>query len=155
MIRRETNYKAYITHLSVLFLLLSKPELIKDSAKSPATYLTETQRTLLDLASQSTFVKKERAPLMALLAINKKLDTLGLSVDSEVSNETAITKVLSRYLEEFGHKGCVRDDLLPYLQGREGSIEPANRTILEVMVTETTVSRYADRKQCDTQLIPM
>jgi hypothetical protein len=155
LIRRETNYKAYITHLSVLFLLLSKPELIKDSAKSPATYLVETQRTLLDLASQPTFVKKERAPLMALLAINKKLDTLGLSVDSEVSDETATIKVLSRYLEEFGHKGCVRDDLLPYLQGRQGSIEPAIRSILEAMVTETTVSPHADRKQCDTQLIPM
>ena len=94
----------------------------------------------MDLASQPAFVKKERAPLMALLAINKRLDTLVLNIDNQLPEETGMAVILQRYLEEFGHKGCVRDDLLPYLHNGDSVVEHGLKSLLEAMLTETSVS---------------
>ena len=98
----------------------------------------------MDLALQPAFVKKERAPLMALLAINKRLDTLVLNIDNQLPEETGMAVILQRYLEEFGHKGCVRDDLLAYLHNGDGVVEHGLKSLLEAMLTETSVSHPAN-----------
>lgn len=75
---------------------------------------------------------------MALLAINKRIDTLGLSINDETSEQAGTIALLKRYLDEFGHRGCVRDDLLPYLHTGTGNIDGELESVLEAMVTETS-----------------
>lgn len=41
---------------------------------------------------------------MALLAINKRIDTLGLSINDETSEQAGTIALLKRYLDEFGHR---------------------------------------------------
>jgi hypothetical protein len=138
----ETNYKAYLTHLSVLFLLLSQPELIKNPAKSSATYLTETRQTLLDLAASDRFSRKERAPLVALLAIETRLRDMNLRIDADTQSGTSREEVLQRYLDEYGHKGCVRDDLVACLNPSGAGDLSQISVSLEQMASAEHVSTF-------------
>ena len=127
----------------MLFLLVSKPTLIKNSVKTPATYLAETRQTLLELASRPTFAQKERAPLLALLEIDRRLRQAGLVVEDEIKGAADAIPMLQMYLAEFGHKECVRDDLLPYVRSVQGRIAPEVEELLQKTIAVEAVSQGA------------
>jgi hypothetical protein len=95
------------------------------------------------LASQPTFAKKERAPLVALLEIDKRLRELNINIEDQVEDATDNTTILLRYFAEFGHKGCVRDDVLPYLRLNEGKLSPEVQDLLQnTIAAEAVRSQY-------------
>ena len=132
---RVTNYKAYLSYITSLFAILGK------KTTDDRDYLTDTRQTLLDLADQ--FGKKERAPLLALLEINKRAQLIQVSPSDDQANglmsQIETSNLLERYWKTFGDKGCVMDDLRPYWpkDGEEGG-EPL-RTFLKEQIEGDTV----------------
>jgi len=102
--------------------------------------VAETRRTLLELASQPAFAQKERAPLLAMLEIDRRLREAGLVVEDELEGGADNVPILKVYLAEFGHKGCVRDDLLPYLRSTQGRIAPEIEDLLKQTIAIEAVS---------------
>lgn len=140
----QTNYKAYLKHIAVLRILITHPQIIERTGKSQASYLTETRQSLLELAASPKFSKIERAPLIALLAINKMLDeSPELEIkDYERQPAAETVQVLSRYIEEFGHKGCVYNDVKDIVAPSHGEIRPEIKSLLETMTSEQTKGNF-------------
>ena len=109
-----TNYKAYLSYLTCLFVILKQQT--GQSRSSDRDYLADTRQTLMDLAEQ--FGSKERAPILALLEINRRLQPADRAqtqtTDAGPEAKTDTLSLLKRYWTLFGDKGCVMDDLKVY-----------------------------------------
>jgi hypothetical protein len=76
-----------------------------------------------------------------MLEIDRRLRETGTVVQDETKGGADTVPILKVYLAEFGHKGCVRDDLLPYLRSTQGRIAPEVEDLLERTIAIETVSR--------------
>ncbi|KAJ9108601.1 hypothetical protein QFC19_002318 [Naganishia cerealis] len=100
----ETNYKAYLSLVSSLMVLMTKGE--------GDVHLKTARDTLDGLTLR--FGDQERAPLLAHLEINRRLRESQIQV-GEQSEAHSDDTLLMAYWAAFGHKGSVLDDLTPYL----------------------------------------
>ncbi|KAJ9115879.1 hypothetical protein QFC22_005021 [Naganishia vaughanmartiniae] len=107
----ETNYKAYLSLISSLMVLLSKDD---------GNHLTTVRETLDGLALR--FEDQERAPLLAQLEINRRLRESHVEHGDQAEAHSD-DSLLMAYWTAFGHKGSVLDDLAPYLTSQSGLIE--------------------------------
>ncbi|KAJ9107736.1 hypothetical protein QFC21_001197 [Naganishia friedmannii] len=108
----ETNYKAYLSMISSLMVLLTKGD--------GKAHLTTALETLDDLASR--FGDQERAPLLARLEINRRLRRSHVEHGEQVESHSDDC-LIAAYWTAFGHKGSVLDDLAPYLTTQSGLID--------------------------------
>lgn len=99
-----TNYKAYLSFISTLMVLLARGNGEK--------HLQTARQTLGDLAKR--FGNQERAPLLACLEINRRLREAQVEVEAS-SEDHGDETLLHSYWTDFGHKGSVLDDLGPYV----------------------------------------
>jgi hypothetical protein len=114
LIDRVTNYKAYLSYIKCLFVILKQQTAPPN--RSDRDYLADARQTLLDLAEQ--FGSRERAPVLALLEINRRLQSPDEAPrqdrDALSDSKTETIPLLKRYWTLFGDKGCVMDDLKVY-----------------------------------------
>lgn len=101
---RITNYKAYLSYISALTVLLAR--------ENGQKYLQTALETLSGLAKR--FGGQERAPLLARLEINRRLCEAQFDVEAP-SGENGDDSLLKAYWADFGHKGSVLDDLGTYV----------------------------------------
>lgn len=111
---RNTNYKAYLSFITCLFVLLRQQQ-VDNGSQDRRDYLQDARTTLVDLADR--FGSKDRAPILALLEINLRIAqaaAVGTVLSISAGSATDSFELIQRYWTLFGDRGCLFDDLKPY-----------------------------------------
>ncbi|CAA7271640.1 unnamed protein product [Cyclocybe aegerita] len=107
----ENKDRNWLEFLAVIdATLLSQPSGVASSSENKIKHAEELFTKVAEIDGL-----KDRSGLLALIELEKRSRTLGLSKDS-----THLLKLLKEYFEKFGDKACCFEDLKPYVILEDG-----------------------------------
>ncbi|RDB21137.1 N-alpha-acetyltransferase 25, NatB auxiliary subunit [Hypsizygus marmoreus] len=116
--KKDRNWLEFLSVLDATFSYLAPspdPESSSSAQANCSAHVTRSQELFQRIAEEDG--QADRSGLLALLELEKRVRSHGLSTDPE-----RLVKLMQQYFEKIGDKACCFEDLKPYLELEENDL---------------------------------